>query len=100
MNELLSGVGAALSHSSDLGQLLPAVSAVVVPALADLFVVELLAEGVLRPIHTAGLDSKAAVAIEALYRAHPAEPDPDSAQPRGRVVESGEPVLLEEVTED
>ena len=44
-NELLSGVGAALSHSSDLGQLLPAVSAVVVPALADLFVVELLVDG-------------------------------------------------------
>jgi len=91
-------VGAALAHSSDLGQVLPAVSAVVVPALADLFVVELLADGVLHPIHTAGVDSRAAAAIEALYRAHPA--DASSAQPRGWVVESGDPVLLAEVTED
>ena len=91
-------MGAALAHSSGSGQVLAAVSAVVVPALADLFVVELLEGGVLRPLHAAGADPKAASAIEALYRAHPAEPG--SAQPRGRVVESGEPLLLAEVTDE
>jgi PAS domain S-box-containing protein len=96
--DLISDMGAALAHASGYGRVLSAVSTVVVPALADLCVVDVLEGGVLLPVHAVGADPSIASALEDLYRRYPA--DPESLQPRGRALGSGEAVLLAEVTDD
>ena len=96
--ELISNLGAALAHSPDYTRVLSAVGSVVVPAMADLCVVELLEHGVLAPVHASGTDRRAVSAIEDLYRRYPA--DAESPQPRGRALESGEALLIVDATED
>jgi PAS domain S-box-containing protein len=95
--ELLSEIGAAVAHSSGYARVLSAVDTVVVPELADLFVVEVLEREVLAPVHAAGADGPTVAALEELYRAYPA--DAESPQPRGRVVRSGDALLIAEVTD-
>ena len=96
--ELISDLGAALAHSPDYRRVLSAVGAVVVPAMADVCVVELLERGVLATVHAVGSDRRAVSAIEDLYRSYPAAAA--SPQPRGRVMASGDALLFAEVTED
>ncbi len=96
--EVISDLGAALAHSPDYRRVLSAVGAVVVPTLADLCIVELIEHGVLTPVHATGTDGRAVSAFEDLYRRYPAAAE--SPQPRGRVLGSGDALLIPEVTED
>ena len=96
--ELISDLGAALAHSPDYTRVLSAVGSVVVPAMADLCVVELLEHGVLAPVHASGTDRRAVSAIEDLYRRYPAAAE--SPQPRGRALASGDALLIVDASED
>jgi PAS domain S-box-containing protein len=98
MLELVAEMGAALAAASGYDRVLAAVGSVAVPALADVCVVDILEQGALRPVHAAAVDPETAAAIENLHRTHPAHAE--SPQPRGRALQSGEPLLLTEVTDE
>jgi PAS domain S-box-containing protein len=96
--ELISDLGAALAHASGRGRVFAAIGSVVVPALADVCVIDVLERGVLAPAHVTGADPQLAASIEQLYRRYPA--DEHSPQPRGRVLESGDARLIDDVVGD
>ena len=86
----------ALAHSSDYEATLRSVGKIVVPAMADACVVEVLHEGLLRPVSSADDDGQTAAALEELFRSSPA--GPNSLEPRGKALRSGEALLVTEVT--
>jgi PAS domain S-box-containing protein len=95
--ELLVEAGAVLASSLELATTMDQVAQLTVPRLADLCVIDLLDEdGSIREVAVAAADPELAPALEIMRRRHPL--DPDGEHPVARVIRSGEPELLEEMT--
>ena len=86
-----------LATSLDLTTTMQQVAHLTVPRLADLCVIDLREEdGEIREVAVAAQDPALASALEDLRARHPL--DPEGAHPVARVIRSGEPVLLEEMS--
>jgi PAS domain S-box-containing protein len=95
--ELLVEAGAVLATSLDLTETMEQVAHLTVPRLADLCVIDLREDaGGIREVAVAARDASIASALEELRARHPL--DPEGAHPVARVIRSGEPVLLEEMS--
>jgi PAS domain S-box-containing protein len=95
--ELLVEAGAVLATSLDLTTTMKQVAHLTVPRLADLCVIDLReGDGEIREVAVAAADAALASALEELRARHPL--DPDGEHPVARVIRSGEPVLLEEMS--
>jgi PAS domain S-box-containing protein len=95
--ELLVEAGAVLATSLDLTTTMKQVAHLTVPRLADLCVIDLREDsGEIREVAVAASDASLASALEELRARHPL--DPEGAHPVARVIRSGEPVLLEEMS--
>jgi len=95
--ELLVEAGAVLATSLDLATTMQQVAHLTVPRLADLCVIDLREDdGEIREVAVAAADASLAAALEELRARHPL--DPDGEHPVARVVRSGKPVLLEEMS--
>ena len=90
--------GEVLASSLDLDRTLQDVARLAVPVLGDLCIVDLVENGQLRRVATVHSNSSKAVWLEKLRREYP--PSPDSPQPAGRVLLTGQLELLEQVTPD
>ncbi|MCW3020145.1 MAG: hypothetical protein JWN10_2453 [Solirubrobacterales bacterium] len=95
--ELLVEAGAVLATSLDLPTTMEQVAHLTVPRLADLCVIDLREDdGEIREVAVAAQDASLASALEELRARHPL--DPGGGHPVARVIRSGEPVLLEEMS--
>ncbi len=95
--ELLVEAGVVLATSLDQSTTMGQVARLTVPRLADLCVIDLLDEdGTIRDVAVAAADEEIARGLEELRARHGL--DPDGEHPVARVIRSGEPVLLEEMT--
>ncbi len=95
--ELLVDAGAVLATSLELTTTMNQVARLTVPRLADLCVIDLLDEdGSIREVAVASADPELAGALEAMRARHPL--DPGGQHPVARVIRSGEPELLAEMT--
>jgi PAS domain S-box-containing protein len=95
--ELLVEAGAVLASSLDLSTTMSQVARLTVPRLADLCVIDLRDEdGSIREVAVAAADSRIAGPLERMRREHPL--DPTGEHPVARVIRSGEPELLEQMT--
>ena len=95
--ELLVEAGAVVASSLDLTTTMKQVAHLTVPRLADLCVIDLREEdGEIREVAVAAGDASLASALEQLRARHPL--DPAGQHPVARVIRSGEPVLLEEMS--
>jgi signal transduction histidine kinase/CheY-like chemotaxis protein len=92
----LAAAGEALSASLDYEQTLRDVARLAVPALGDLCIVDVLEGGRLRRVTSAHAVPEKAGLLDTLRRLY--TPAPDSPQPAARVIRSGLPELLPEVT--
>jgi PAS domain S-box-containing protein len=96
--ELLVEAGAVLATSLDLQTTMRQVADLTVPRLADLCSIDLLADdGSVRELAVAAADAGVGQALEELRARFPV--DPDGEHPIARVIRSGEPQLLPEVSE-
>jgi PAS domain S-box-containing protein len=96
--ELLVEAGAVLASSLDLATTMQRVARLTVPRLADLCAIDLLDDdGTIREVAVASADPRIAPELEDLRRRHPL--DPAGEHPVARVIASGEPLLLEEMTD-
>jgi PAS domain S-box-containing protein len=96
--DLLVEAGAVLATSLDLRTTMGQVADLTVPRLADLCAIDLLADdGSVRELAVAAADESVARALEELRARFPV--DPEGEHPIARVIRSGEPVLLPEVSE-
>src|SRR5271165_459745 len=96
--DLLIEAGAVLSSSLDVPTTMGQVARLTVPSLADLCVIDLLAnDGSISDVAVAGAEGSVAAELENLRARHPV--DPDGAHPVARVIRSGEPELLPRMTE-
>jgi PAS domain S-box-containing protein len=95
--ELLLEAGAVLSCSLDLTTTMIQVARLTVPRLADLCVIDLRDEdGSIREVAAASADPRIAGPLEAMRRERPL--DPDGEHPVARVIRSGEPELLAQMS--
>jgi PAS domain S-box-containing protein len=95
--ELLVEAGVVLATSLDLTATMDRVARLTVPRLADVCVIDLLDEdGSIRDVAVAAADERLARGLEELRNRH--QLDPDGEHPVARVIRSGEPVLLPEMT--
>ncbi len=95
--ELLVEAGAVLASSLDLTTTMDQVARLTVPRLADLCVIDLRHDdGSIREVAVAASDPVLASALERLRVRHPL--NPDGEHPVARVIRSGEPQLLAEMT--
>ncbi len=95
--ELLVEAGVVLATSLDLSTTMGQVAQLTVPRLADLCVIDLLDDdGSIRDVAVAAADEEIARGLEELRAKH--QLDPDGEHPVARVIRSGEPVLLGEMT--
>jgi PAS domain S-box-containing protein len=95
--ELLVEAGAVLASSLDLATTMSQVARLTVPRLADLCVIDLGDEdGSIREVAVASSDPRLAGPLEALRREHPL--DPAGEHPVARVMRSGEPELLAQMS--
>jgi PAS domain S-box-containing protein len=95
--DLLVEAGVALATSLDLTTTMGQVARLTVPRLADVCVIDLLDEdGSIRDVAVAAADERIARELEELRSRH--QLDPDGEHPVARVIRSGEPVLLPEMT--
>ncbi len=95
--ELLVEAGVALATSLDLSTTMGQVARLTVPRLADLCVIDLLDDdGSIKDVAVAAADDAIARGLEELRAKH--RLDPDGEHPVARVIRSGEPVLLPEMT--
>ena len=94
----LATAGEALASSLDLDRTLEEVARLAVPVLGDLCIVDLVENGQLRRVATVHGNPAKAVWLEKLRRDYP--PSPDSPQPAGRVLVTGQLELLEHITPD
>jgi PAS domain S-box-containing protein len=95
--ELLLEAGAVLATSLDVATTIGQVARLTVPRLADLCVIDLLDDdGSIRKVAVAADDERVARGLEELRRRHPV--DPDGGHPVARVIRSGEPELLAEMS--
>jgi PAS domain S-box-containing protein len=96
--DLLVEAGAVLATSLDLQTTMGQVADLTVPRLADLCAIDLLAEdGSVRELAVAAADEDVARALEELRAEVPV--DLQGEHPIARVIRSGEPMLLPEVSE-
>jgi PAS domain S-box-containing protein len=96
--ELLVEAGAAVSMSLDLTTTMQQVARLTVPRLGDLCAIDLLDEdGSITEVAVASADPELAPALEEMRRRHPL--DPQGEHPVARVIRSGKPELLAEMTE-
>jgi PAS domain S-box-containing protein len=96
--DLLVEAGAVLATSLDLQTTMGQVADLTVPRLADLCAIDLLADdGSVRELAVAAADEDVARALEELRAEFPV--DPRGEHPIARVIRTGEPVLLPEVSE-
>jgi PAS domain S-box-containing protein len=97
--ELLVEAGAVMASSLDLATTMQQVAQLTVPRLADLCTIDLCddAGGAIREVAVASADVGLAHDLEAMRRRHPL--DPDGEHPVARVIASGEPVLLAEMSD-
>jgi PAS domain S-box-containing protein len=93
-----SSASAALAASLDYEHVVARVGELVVPALADLCVVDVLEGNALRPAVVRHLDPDKQVRVEELRRRAPV--DLDSPQPQAEVLRTRTPLLVTEVTEE
>jgi serine phosphatase RsbU (regulator of sigma subunit) len=94
---LLIEAGAVLASSLDLGTTMGQVAQLTVPQLADLCVIDLVAEdGSIKDVGVACAQEGLARELEQLRAAYPL--DPEGEHPVAEVIRSGEPVLLPEMT--
>jgi PAS domain S-box-containing protein len=97
--ELLVEAGVALATSLDLMTTMGQVARLTVPRLADLCVIDLLDDdGSIKDVAVAAADARLARDLEALRAEH--QLDPDGEHPVARVIRSGKPVLLPEMTSE
>lgn len=90
---LLLEAGAVLASSLDPDTTMGQVAQLTVPELADLCVVDLLAEdGSIREVAVVGRDEQVAAGLDRMRAEHPV--DPAGAHPVARVIRGGEPLLL------
>ncbi|HEY4809547.1 MAG TPA: SpoIIE family protein phosphatase [Solirubrobacteraceae bacterium] len=95
--ELLVEAGAVLASSLDLPTTMNQVARLTVPRLADLCVIDLRDEdGSIREVAVASADPQIAGPLEAMRREYPL--DPAGEHPVARVISSGEPELLAQMT--
>jgi PAS domain S-box-containing protein len=95
--DLLLEAGAVLASSLEPATTMSQVARLTVPRLADLCVIDLRDEdGSIREVAVASADPKIAGPLERLRGAHPL--DPDGEHPVARVIRSGQPELLAEMT--
>ena len=92
----LAEAGEVLSSSLDYEQTLQDVARLAVPTLGDLCIVDVVEAGHLRRVATAHAVPAKAELLEQLRHRYPASDD--SPQPAGRVMRSGQPELLPDVT--
>jgi PAS domain S-box-containing protein len=91
--DLLVEAGVALAESLDLETTLGRVAQLTIPRLADLCVIDLLADdGSIRQMAVASVDEKVAADLRTLRERQ--ELDPDGEHPVAHVIRSGEPALL------
>jgi PAS domain S-box-containing protein len=96
--ELLVEAGAVLAASLDPAATMGRVARLTVPRLADLCVIDLRdADGSIRDVAVAAIDEQLARGLEAMRAAHGL--DPAGEHPVARVIASGEPVLLAQMTD-
>jgi PAS domain S-box-containing protein len=97
--ELLVEAGAVMASSLDLATTMQQVAQLTVPRLADLCTIDLCddAGGPIREVAVASGDVGLAHDLEALRRRHPL--DPNGEHPVTRVIASGEPMLLAEMSD-
>jgi predicted ATPase/signal transduction histidine kinase len=95
---LLAGASEVLGELLDYGAVLARAVALVVPALADWCIIDLLEDGVLRPAAAGHVDPRKVALAEALHRDHPVTID--SPQPQAQALRSGKPLLVGDFTED
>jgi PAS domain S-box-containing protein len=94
---LLVEAGAVLASSLDQTTTMGQVARLTIPELADLCVIDLRDDdGSIRDVAVAAAEEGIARELEALRARHPL--DPAGEHPVARVLRSGEPVLLEEMT--
>jgi PAS domain S-box-containing protein len=91
-----AAAGELFSSSLDYEQTLQHVARLAVPALGDLCIVDVVDDGHLRRVATAHTIAAKTALLDELRRRYP--PSADSPQPAGRVLRTGEPELLSEVT--
>jgi PAS domain S-box-containing protein len=95
---LLIDAGAVLASSLDPTTTMGQVARLTVPRIADLCVIDLRDEdGSIRDVAVAATDDTIARDLEALRADYPL--DPGGEHPVARVIQSGEPVLLSEMTD-
>lgn len=95
---LLIDAGAVLASSLDPATTMVQVARLTVPRIADLCVIDLRDEdGSIRDVAVAATDDAIARELEALRADYPL--DPEGEHPVARVIRSGEPVLLSEMTD-
>lgn len=97
--EILLEAGAVLSSSLDLATTMQQVAALTVPRLADLCAIDLAdPDGTIREVAVVTADATVAAGLEELRSRHPL--DPHGGHPVARVIRSGEPELLPEMTHE
>ncbi len=95
---MLIDAGAVLASSLDPTTTMVQVARLTVPRIADLCVIDLRDEdGSIRDVAVAATDDTIARDLEALRTDYPL--DPEGEHPVARVIRSGEPVLLSEMTD-
>jgi PAS domain S-box-containing protein len=95
--ELLLEAGAVLATSLDVTTTITQVARLTIPRLADLCVIDLRDEdGSIREVAVAAADERIARGLEEMRRRTPV--DPDGQHPVARVIRSGEPQLLAEMS--
>ena len=96
--ELLLEAGAVLASSLDPATTMRQVADLTIPRLADLCVIDLRDDdGSIREVAVAAADTTIARPLEAMRGAHPL--DPDGQHPVARVIRSGEPELLAQMSD-
>jgi PAS domain S-box-containing protein len=95
---LLADTSAALSESLDYDQVLARIAPLLVPALADWCLVNVLEEGQLRPAGELHIDPEKRPLVERLHREAPIPLE--SGLPQAQALRTRAPVVVAEVTED
>jgi signal transduction histidine kinase len=94
----LAEAGAILAESLDYEVTLARVARLAVPLLAEWCLIDVVDDGTLKRVASHHADPAKAVLLEQLAERYP--PDWDSPQPAGRVLRTGEPLLVPEVTRE
>jgi serine phosphatase RsbU (regulator of sigma subunit)/PAS domain-containing protein len=95
--ELLIEAGAVLASSLDLATTMHQVARLTVPSVADVCVIDLCGEdGTIGEVAVAAHDEELAARLEAMRGRHPL--DPHGPHPVALVIQSGEPMLLAELS--